>query len=47
MNIMHIPKYNLFSLFNVYCMRAFKADCLALDKSLMYYSLGETTFLCI
>lgn len=44
MNIIYIPKYNLFSIYDVYYMCVFRVDCLALDKSLMYSSLGETTY---
>lgn len=39
----HIPKYNLFSLYNVICVYDFfKVDNLVLDNKLVCSSLGKT-----
>ena len=39
----YIPKYSLFSLYNVTCMCVFRADSLTLDIQLMCFSLGTIT----
>lgn len=38
---LYIPKYNLFSPYNVTCMRVFRTELLALDNRLVCSSLGR------